>query len=281
MTLTSRSCLPILPLLIFFGCGPSSTPSNAAQLCSDEPCSGHGTCQSDGVSVWCVCAAGYHAVGGPDCVADGPCNGSTVNACGGCDTLPAAIGAPCGTCGTYQCSGTSFVCRGDTPNPCGGCTPLAHPIGSPCGTCGTWQCSGTDESETCSGESPRCGGSCCQPGETCVNGHCCENPCGSTCCGDGQSCINGQCLSCSGFTLCLRCNGDELSCQLGDRDTSTWCCPGNEVCANSGTNGACCAAPCSNNGLGNPNGCEQYTDVTCLIEESGVGYCENSDQCGQ
>ena len=48
------------------------------------------------------------------------------NACGGCGTLPGTVGGTCGSCGTYQCSGTSMVCMEGTPT-----------VGTVCGICST------------------------------------------------------------------------------------------------------------------------------------------------
>jgi len=63
-----------------------------------------------------------------------PCSGPA-NACGGCSTLQAPVGAPCedratGQCGSYACVGSDSVSC-DTShglqNACGGCSPMAPP----------------------------------------------------------------------------------------------------------------------------------------------------------
>ena len=53
-------------------------------------------------------------------------NPNDTNVCGGCGTLPGKPGGACGTCGVYQCSGTSLVCSEGTPK-----------VGTVCGTCST------------------------------------------------------------------------------------------------------------------------------------------------
>ncbi|MEE2644388.1 MAG: metallophosphoesterase [Myxococcota bacterium] len=92
------------------------------------------------------------------------CVGGEENACGGCLSLEAEPGTPCGVCGegALSCSGPETLrCVGDKAlNECGGCASLEVEIGGPCGDCGLWTCQADPDALPLCEEQPRnsCGG---------------------------------------------------------------------------------------------------------------------------
>ncbi len=86
----------------------------------------------------------------------------------------------------------------------------------------------------CSALEESCGSSCCQIGQTCRNGICCNKgeECGETCCSSDQKCFNGECICPKEMVSC-----GSWCCQQGNRCGSArgqccldeTCCPPNEV----------------------------------------------------
>jgi hypothetical protein len=113
---------------------------------------------------------------------------SLVNACGGCTSLVATPGEPCGACGSgaWACSGPDrMICSGDrgeaAVNACGGCADLGVRIGGGCGHCnrGLWVCEGTENARCVTRpdvlEWTECGDICCSPDEVCAGAICGED----------------------------------------------------------------------------------------------------------
>jgi hypothetical protein len=136
-------------------------------------------------------------------------NGFITNECGGCESLPGAVGEDCNQCGIYACQGTALACVAN-PSAGGHCTNTT--TRQTCGSNGFW------------GNDATCGNVCyqgnceaCTPGTfTCTFyttgdavSKCVTNAGSSSSLGIGWTSWG----SCSGATL--RCNPTNGSCTTG------------------------------------------------------------------
>jgi hypothetical protein len=123
----------------------TSTDTEVTDLCTPDPCHGHGACEDSSGAVVCTCTGDYDPAG--DCVAcvsgkqDKDNNGSCLDTC----TTAALTCSGHGTCsdtdGTAGCECTTGYMGDD----CGECAGGYHPVGDDCvidEDCGADSCNG-------------------------------------------------------------------------------------------------------------------------------------------
>jgi hypothetical protein len=199
----------------------------------------------------------------------------TTNVCGGCETLTAAPGDACGTCGVQVCDDGGLRCEEGTPNACGGCDSLSNTIGESCGTCGTWQCDG-EEALTCMEVINSCGG--CNELEGVADESC--GQCGNgiwTCKGsDIIECVGDEINGCGG---CATLPGiPERPC--GECGGGVWTCQGTEEleCVGANDKNACGGCALLNGEVGDPCGTCLSGTLQCNTDGSWL-VCANQAPC--
>jgi hypothetical protein len=200
---------------------------------------------------------------------------------GGCLPTPCGTFTTCGKndkCFSFQ--GGSLCC----PAPAALCKNIC--CGTDVTTCAP------DGGCGCTTDQTACGNDCCDAGQTCINGVCCDQPnvtvCNGVCCAPGQVCHNGKCCRADG--MCGNACCDEISncadpktgvccsfaavvcgtqcCPLGAHCINGKCCDANSVCGN-----ICCPSgqTCSDPVNHKCTSCSGKT-VPCLPPE-GAGLC--------
>lgn len=136
---------------------------------------------------------------------------------------PLILGQVCRYQSADNClSGCSSIC---------GCNFADQPCGGGC--CGSCQ--------TCDPTTQKCVPIICPPGYTCAGGACVCDLCGGTCCLPGQSCVNNTCSGCvDGESPCFGecCGAGDYCC--GHTGTSVACCPVGTQCCAQGEFASCC-----------------------------------------
>ncbi len=142
-----KVCAGICEPPLFFSTNPFNCGA-CGKLCTSLPNAASVACVA-GACAPAACNPGFaHCSGNPATGCE-----TKSNACGGCSTLTGSLGAACGTCGKFACSGTeALVCAGEHGrNFCGGCRTFSPvelaALGTRCGptpACGVFACRGPD-----------------------------------------------------------------------------------------------------------------------------------------
>jgi hypothetical protein len=122
-----------------------------------------------------------------------------------------------------------------------------------------------------------CGGVCCRPGQCTSDLICCpvqQDVCGAICCGDNEMCQSGECV-CN--PVSIPCNGECITDQCCDEDTSTCLAEaGMDADCSTCQSGMCVAEPtftvCNGDGYCNFQG-------ACLPCGTPGAYCDVAQEC--
>jgi hypothetical protein len=161
-------------------------------------------------------------------------------------TAAAELSAPPASCADLGCPVPANLCCQDPPKPgrvvsiccgpnqkcCSGLTPRGSAFAMVVCCKPNERCIATDTRVTC-GAAPCasgvvCGGTCCQPLQTCLNGRCCfpKRICGNLCCAPDSECTSVRKVGGGIRQVCVR---TPCLANCGDK-----CCPPDTVCVRGG-----------------------------------------------